>query len=472
MLVTMAALLVVGLFWLGRRWRDVPRRPLSEALLSRDAAFTLLMMAFLTVATLIGLGTSIPWISSVKGLGQRLQGFLGVAFTIDDGSFYGNAPFTDGRFSLTADFFRRTTPPIAVIIVLLMAVGPLFGWRDTNRAKLVRTIRWPAAVALAGSGVALFLGAHSVLALLYIGLATFAVATNVILIVRTLRSGWLRIGGYLAHVGMGLLLVGVVGSYTYSSQDVKLTITQGDTVSAFGHTFQFWGEETLPNGKTALRLELDRDSSPAVARPELFYNQRMGSWTRTPAIRRSVWQDLYISPADSQPASDPNTAQLGVGQVGKIGPYLIAFQGFEIKEHSTADSASVGASVVLTDTRTSAVRTLVPAMTLAANAAAAPVPLDLGAGQQLVLADLSAPNRQVLLRVTGLNLPLQPARAIIEVSTKPAIALVWTGALIMFLGAVCAWLRRRGELAATLAPVAAPGPAPARGGLWRAWRAR
>ncbi len=45
----------------------------------------------------------------------------------------------------------------------------------------------------------------------YVLLASFAAASNLLMIVRTLRAGWLRIGGYLAHVGAGHFLLGVVG---------------------------------------------------------------------------------------------------------------------------------------------------------------------------------------------------------------------------------------------------------------------
>ncbi|MBA3945277.1 MAG: cytochrome c biogenesis protein CcsA [Herpetosiphonaceae bacterium] len=437
------------------RWRDVPRKPLSESLLSRDAAFILLIMAFVSLAVVIGLGTSMPWISSLKGLGYGLQHFFGQAFTLDDGTALNptNKPFSDGRFSFTADFFKRTTPPLAVILVMLISVGPLFGWRDSNRQKLVQTIRWPGFVAIGLTAGAVVLGVRSLMALTYILFAIFAIGTNGIIIVRTLRSGWLRIGGYLAHVGMGLLLLGVIGSYAYSSDDLKMTIAQGTTQNAFGHSFTYWGEEKLPSGKTALRFEVDQgQAGHFVARPELYFNQRMGATMQTPAIKRSAWQDLYISPAGSLAADDPNAATLGKGQAGVVGPYQIKFKDFQIDNHAdTTGIAEVGAAVVITDTRTSTVRTLVPKMRVDANQkTVVAMPLELGNGYKLTLANFS-PNpqdAQAILRIEGLNLPLVPARAIIEVSTKPAIGLVWTGSLMMFFGALLAWLRRRQELAA------------------------
>ena len=74
------------------------------------------------------------------------------------------------------------------------------------------------------------------------------------------------------------------------------------------------------------------------------------------------------------------------------------------------------------------------------------LPVDLGDGKQLVLDNFVPATREVLLRVQGLNLPVEPARAVIQVSTKPAIALVWLGALLIAIGTGIAAVRRRIEI--------------------------
>jgi cytochrome c-type biogenesis protein CcmF len=444
MLVIMLALLAISVLLMVLRWRDMPVRPLSETLLSRDAAFMLLILAFLVMASVVAVGTSMPWISSAQELGYALQRFLGRAFDLSDGSNYGFEPLTDGRFSLTADFFERTMPPLGLVIVLLVSVGPLFGWRDTHRAKLLRTLRWPLLGALVATIVAAMLGVGRPMALAYVGLATLAIGSNLLMIVRTLRSGWLRIGGYLAHVGAGMLLIGVVGSYAYASEDLRMVIPQGETQSAFGHTFTFWGyDDSRIDGRHGLRIEVDRETEPFVAQPEVYYNARMSTWTRTPAIKRSLWRDLYLSPSEYLPAGDPNTAMLVPKQQTQIGPYTLRFDGFEVEDHLESQSAAeVGATVTITQSDN--VRVVQPRMRLEVGKLI-PLPVDIGEGKRLILDNFVPGTQQVLLRVEGLNLPLQPARAVLEVSTKPAIALVWIGALLMALGCGLAVLRRRGE---------------------------
>ncbi len=446
MIGTLIVLLVAGTAFVVWRWRDVPVRPLSESLLSRDATFILLILAFVVIATIVAVGTSLPWISSIQQLGYALQRVLGRAFELSDGSAFGGAPLTDGRFSLTSSFFERTVPPLGLVIVLLVSVGPLFGWRDTNRAKLLRSLRLPALGAVLVTAIAMVLGVTRLLSVSYVLLASFAVGTNLLMIIRTLRSGWLRIGGYLAHVGAGLLLLGFVGSYAYRSEELHMVIPQGETQRALGHTWTFWGyDDSRADGKHSLRIEVDRDSHPFVAQPEVFYNDRMGAWTRTPAIKRYLWQDLYISPSEYLPADDPNTASLTPNQDAQIGPYTIRFNGFDVKDHlANASIAEVGATVTITES--GKIRQAEPRMRLEVGKPFVFLPVDLGGGKRLVLDNFVPGTKQVLLRVDGLNLPLQPARAVVDVSTKPAIALVWMGALLMALGAALAVVRRRREL--------------------------
>lgn len=451
MLGVLLGLVVIGGLFLLARWRDVPVRPLSEALLSRDTAFVLLILAFLVMGTVVAIGTSIPWISSSQEVGFSLQRWLGRAFDLSDGSNYGLAPLTDGRFSLTADFYERTMPPLALVIILLVSVAPLFGWGGSNQGKLLHTLRWPGLLAVVAVAVALVLGVRRPLSISYIGLSAFAIGSNLLMIVRTLRSGWLRIGGYLAHVGAGLLLIGFVGSYAYASEDLRMVLAQGETQRGFGHDFTFWGyDDSRADGRHGLRIEVDRDHDPFVAQPEVFYNARMGTWTRTPAIKRYLWRDLYISPSEYLPAKDPATAMLVPNQQTQIGPYTLRFDGFDVNDIlATEAAAEVGATVTLTTT--SGTRVVQPGMRLEVGKLI-PLPVELGGGKRLVLENFVPGTQQVLLRIDGLNLPIQPARAVIEVSTKPAIAFVWVGALFMTLGCGLAVVRRRIELRSTEVP--------------------
>lgn len=454
MIGTLLALAVLGGGLLLLRWRDVPRKPMSEAVLSRDTAFVLMMLTFVIIGIVVAFGTSMPWITSVRGLNEALAQVFGRSFDITDRDIATGRTLSDGRFALQADFFKRTTSPLALILAILMSVGPLLGWRGTNTQKLLHALRWPFAASVLSTSVAILIGVRDALSIAFVLVATFAVGTNVLMIIRTLRSGWLRIGGYLAHAGMALLLVGFVGSYVYASPEQKLVIEQGETQSAMGHAFTFWGYEERADGKHVLRLEVDNQTDRSfVAKPDIYFNQRMQSWVRTPAIKRYLWQDMYVAPEDYQPASDPNVADVVPGQGTLIGPYQIKFEQFDMQPPAEGEqTALLGATVTITHENT--VQTYTPQMQVhlqERTLTALPVPME--DGKVLIFENFNPNARMARLRIDGLGLEAQPAYAVFTVSTKPAIAFVWLGAVLMTIGGGMAVARRRWESTAAAEPV-------------------
>ena len=447
MTTALAIIAIGGFAFLAWRWRDIPSRPLSEKLLSRDSFVMLLILGLLVIATVIGVGTSMPVISAIPGVGHALQSFLGAAFELDNGTKYNpNAtPFTDGRFGLVGSFYTATVPPLGIILALLLIVGPLLGWRDANMRHLLRALRWPALAAVVTTCAVLLIGARDPLPVAYLGLGAFAAGTNILMIVRTLRSGWLRIGGYLAHVGLVVLVAGVVGSTSYASPELKLTIAQGDTISAFGYAFTFNDWKRTPAGKGVLDMNVARGGETFNAMPMLYYNQRMGATMATPSIKSELLSDLYISPQEYEPPNDHNTAQIIVNDKKEIGPYTITFLGFDATAMHEGNSGDIGAKLRVSyqgqDTIVKPIIRLVanesdPAKALQRIAAMLP------GGKEIVFQDFDPVQRWAFIRVNGLNLPIDPAKAVVTVSLKPGILLVWLGIAIGVLGGLIALIRR------------------------------
>jgi cytochrome c-type biogenesis protein CcmF len=115
----------------------------------------------------------------------------------------------------------------------------------------------------------------------------------------------------------------------------------------------------------------------------------------------------------------------------------------------------IGATVTLT--RENTVQQFTPWIRLEADRRLTPVPLHLPDGRALLFEDVSASEHLARLRITGFNFPIVPARAILTVSVKPAIALVWLGAVLIFVGGCLAVLRRRWETPVVRAPLPQPG---------------
>ncbi len=446
----LVAITVGGLGTLAWRWRDIPARPLSEKLLSRDSFFILGIIGLLVIAALVGLGTSMPVISAIPGVGSALQGFLGQYFALDDGTTYASAanptPFADGRFGLVGSFYSSTVPPLALIVVLLLTVGPLLGWRDTNIRNLLRSLRFPALAAVLAACLGLVLGARDALPIAYVGLCTFALSTNLLMIIRTIKTGVLRLGGYFAHVGLMLFLVGAVASTFYATPEERILVPQGQTVRVYGYDFGFNGWRLMADGRGILDLTVTNGNNVWLASPQLYFNPRMGATMATPAIKSELFRDLYVSPAEYQPPVDQNITDLTVGTTKEIGPYTFTFLGFEVPETHNQGSADVGARL-LVSYKGGESSEIVPMITLLAEAAnpeeaVKDNPVALAGGHTASMAAFDPVERRVIIRVNGLNLPVNPAKAVVTVSVKPGVLLVWMGVVVGVFGGVLAVLRR------------------------------
>jgi cytochrome c-type biogenesis protein CcmF len=148
--------------------------------------------------------------------------------------------FTGERSSLAAPWFDRYTTPLAIVLVLFTGVGPLLAWRRVSWASARRVFLAPAAAATAvAAGLLVFTDAaaepwafalfvFAAFALVGIGQEFWRGAAAR----RSLRGGSLaaalaaivsgnrrRYGGYVVHVGIVVLLVGIAASSSFQHKD-------------------------------------------------------------------------------------------------------------------------------------------------------------------------------------------------------------------------------------------------------------
>ncbi|KPV54544.1 cytochrome C biogenesis protein [Kouleothrix aurantiaca] len=432
---------------LGWRWRAISARPLSENLLSRDSFVILALLGMLLIAALIALGTSMPLISAIPGVGHWLQPIFGAIFDVDEGTRFnlGLRPFSDGRFALTSTFYTTTVPPLGVVLALLLTIGPLLGWHGVNVRHLLRALRWPFLAAISVTCGAILLGVRDALPLAYLSLGSFAAGTNLVMIARMLKSGWLRIGGYLAHVGMAVLVAGIIGSTFYAVPEQQIVAPEGQPIGVYGYVITFNGWRVTPENTGVLDLTVTRGNELFRALPQLYFVQREGATMKTPAIKRELLRDLYIAPVDYRTRVDPNTAQLLRGDTRPVGSYTLTLTALDIPDSSEVGTANVNARLrVRYQERTS---DLVAKVKIERDAAGqtwilASTPVRLPGGHTARLETFDPVRNTALVRVEGLNLPVEPALAVVTVSLKPGIALVWIGVLISALGGAIAVIRR------------------------------
>src|SRR5690606_10974100 len=129
-----------------------------------------------------------------------------------------------------------TNGPLALVVLVLLGLCPFARWKQEERRALLRTLGAPLAAAAVAVAAALFAGVTSPFDLLFIGAGAFALASNLIVLIRVFLSRGLKYsGGYLAHVGLALMFVAILASTNYTRSHM-LHLTPGQPVQTLGYT--------------------------------------------------------------------------------------------------------------------------------------------------------------------------------------------------------------------------------------------
>lgn len=285
------------------------------------------------------------------------------------------------------------------------------------------------------------------------------------------RRSWLPAGGQLTHIGVGVLLIGVITSMNYGGDavlnldpgqkkahagDNSLTFPDAVPSQAFGHSFTFQGAEAAQNGQTAImRIAVTTGDDTSIAKPRLTY-AKDGNMVHFPSIFKYWNEDLYLSPI-KLPGQGLNLgfhAAIEVthnGETTTLTPGL-AFTDDGARPLETPEVPGGGYQLALkniqTPTKDSPDRNSYVELALAhagsfqTNPAAAPsIRLDLHQSGDLQGYHVRYVGFTVDQGASQMFKDYQVAQ--VEVSTKPLINLVWLGTFFIIGGGIMA-ARRRG----------------------------
>jgi cytochrome c-type biogenesis protein CcmF len=178
------------------------------------------------------------------------------ALTVFVGTLYPLAleALTGEKISVGAPFFNATFGPLFLLLLLAVPFGPLLAWKRGDLPGVAQRL-----MAAAGIALVVMIGAYAitwggpVLAPVMVGIAVFVIfgaltdfaeragvakvplATSVRRAVGLPRSAW---GTMLAHLGLGLTLIGIVGETQFGSERIA-EMKPGQTISISGYDLHF-----------------------------------------------------------------------------------------------------------------------------------------------------------------------------------------------------------------------------------------
>ncbi len=189
--------------------------------------------------------------------------FAGIAFATLWGTFFPmfSEILTGERISVAAPFFNKVNGPLFLLLLLLMGVAPLLGWRHTSMAAFRKQFTFPILAALA-VGALVFVVARSLYPVIGLAICGFVVATIVqeyvrgvmarrattgenflVAVVNLWSRNGRRYGGYIVHLGIVMIGVAVIGNEFYQ-QSLSVTLAKGERATIGRYELVFQGMES------------------------------------------------------------------------------------------------------------------------------------------------------------------------------------------------------------------------------------
>ena len=204
---------------------------------------------------------------------------------------------TGDKLSVGPPYFNAVAGPLALILAVLVAIGPLLSWRRDSGERLKR-LAVPGLVGVTVAAVALFaVPGGGILAKLGLGIAAMlAIASLLPLAGRRLRRTPLATWGMVvAHFGVAVALAGMAGS-SLLTKEVLVAARPGEKVEVGPWLVEFRSVTPAagPNW-TALEAELraTRGGGVKVLRPQARYYTDPPTETSEVAIETVPSGQLY-----------------------------------------------------------------------------------------------------------------------------------------------------------------------------------
>jgi cytochrome c-type biogenesis protein CcmF len=288
-LVFLSFVMISSFGLLAYRADHLKGQPELDSMVSRESAFLLNNIILVSALFTIFLGTIFPLLS---------EAVAGV------------------QVSVGAPYFNSVTVPLFLLLVFLMGIGPIIAWRRASWDNLKRNFIWPASASLLFALLLFVWKIHDFMPLLGFTLLAFVVSTMVYDTALALRArrriagegiiaglitltrrNQRRYGGFIVHLGVVLIIMGIAGSMAYSiERDATLSVNQSLTVGPY--RIQFLGlkasqQPTHMLVEAAFRL-FNNGSDKGTISPALKFFPNQQSPVGRAVHRSTLGEDIYL----------------------------------------------------------------------------------------------------------------------------------------------------------------------------------
>jgi cytochrome c-type biogenesis protein CcmF len=425
LIIFIGSFIILGLGMLIYRWKHLSEKVASdEEVLSRDLALFTAAIVLSASALIVLFGTSLPLFGT----------------------------------SVTASFYSEMHIPLAIIIGLLNGLSLLLKWNMTKGKDLLKSSVIPLSISLLVTLMIVILGGvKDIMMILLAFSAAFTLTVNIDIAYKIMRGSFNMIGAYIAHIGIAIFILGVIGSAGYSKQ-IDVNLEKNIPVNALGYEMVFTGYSPIENtNKYQFNISLKKDDKSFKVSPIMYISDFNNGLMREPAILSMFTKDIYVSPLgyeeDDGSSSKGNAVSLQKGESKVYEGVNITFddfnfppetrqammdgKDFEIGVNLTAESHGIKTLIKVAWVNKSGQKTLTSADLKDDNVKITLLNLDASGKVDLALSKIDGSD------LTAVKKPKEVLT--VTASIKPFINFVWTGVLIMVIGFVISVVRRLKE---------------------------
>ena len=402
---------IISIFLFAARFRDMRAKRLGDSALSWDTLVAYGIITICVYAFLILVGTSMPIISSL---------------------------FAAAPFSLQTGYYNGISAPMGMLILGAIALAAVFQFPKRPSAWKLSAVGATAVIM-----AVLFNINHSSAPIAYVfSAAAIFVALWGIFDLLKYRPA-VVLPSRLAHIGVAVLALGIVSSSLHSTEEqLELPLGRHTVVGDSALTFR----GITDSGKSALAFTFARGRSVSEIQTPYYMDQRTHSLYREPYISYGLSHDVYISPVEYRSGIDSLTRfVLEKGSAAETPGALITFEGFDVDREHMRSGGEMKLFARLLARRGPASASISPGLVMGEaghrKEISARIPFT---GQEVRLLDFNVSDRTVYIFVEapkGAATP--PDSAIVEVSFKRLIWLVWLGTIFIASGGAVAMRRVR-----------------------------
>lgn len=264
LVVFISTFIILGFGMLIYRRKDLQQKiEEEENVLSRDLALFTAAVALCASASFILVGTSAP--------------------------IFGRA--------VDISFYNDVHLPLAILIGLLNGFSLMLKWKKTKKEDLAKT-------GILYGGVSLFIAIlivvfgqiTNILLILLTLSAAFTLVVNADIAIKIIKGNKKMLGAYVAHIGIALFILGVLGSAGFSDEH-NVSLEKGKPQEVFGYKLTFTGLTPIENDtKYSFNVDVEKGNDKYTARPVMYISDFNNSLVREPDIISMMFKDVYFSP--------------------------------------------------------------------------------------------------------------------------------------------------------------------------------